>query len=170
MHSIPNIKWSAFTKPSQDCVAYLYWLPEKTNDTRKQAKDRSESIIAKAKNLSVIFLCWFWGILFNQCLCVKMCVGKYAFLCSKFLDIKHNAIKILSQCMLISDGRSTNPGGLRQMSTSSSEELLQVGGCNSRIKLGAEVELSSSITCYSMGHVTSERQEILRKGILLVEK
>lgn len=142
--------------PDHHCVAYLCWLPEKTNNNRKQAKDTSESIIDKAKNFSVIFLCLFWAILFKQCLCIKMCVGTYAFLYSKFLDVKHNAIKILSQCMLICDGRSTNPGGFQQVSTSSSEELLRIGGCNSRIKLGTEMGLNSSIMCYFMGHVVSE--------------
>lgn len=41
-----------------------------------------------------------------------MYVGTYACLSSEFLDVKHNTIKTLSQCMLLCDARSADPGGL----------------------------------------------------------
>lgn len=99
-----------------------------------------------------------------------MCVGTYACLCSKVSDDKHDAVKILSQCMLLCDARSASPGGLQQMSISSSEELLWVGGCNSFLKLGAELGLNSSLMCYPMGRVPSGRHStalLWEKGFYL---
>lgn len=44
------------------------------NDSRKQAKDRSESITVKLCSIIALFhFACVGGLLFKQCLCIRMC-------------------------------------------------------------------------------------------------